>query len=131
MSYYLLDDAGYVTGTFDGPGQPASSTSIAPPANATTPLQFVDGAWLTTGTRITYMAFLSRFTASERAMIRALQSKDSNVADIIMLAQAASFIDLTDERVAASLSYFVAVLVLTAERAAEILSAPVAASEMP
>lgn len=46
MSAYILDAAGFVTGTFDGPGAPAGSTSVPPPANAIQPLRFVDGAWL-------------------------------------------------------------------------------------
>jgi hypothetical protein len=46
MTAWILDAAGFLTGTYDGPGQPASSTRIQPPENAAQPLRFVDGAWL-------------------------------------------------------------------------------------
>lgn len=46
MTAFIYDAAGFVTGTYDGPGQPASSTTVQPPANAAHPLRFVNGAWL-------------------------------------------------------------------------------------
>ncbi|MDN4056345.1 hypothetical protein QPK32_25080 [Massilia sp. YIM B02763] len=46
MTAWILDAAGFVTGLFDGPGQPANSVTIQPPQNAAQPLRFVNGAWL-------------------------------------------------------------------------------------
>jgi hypothetical protein len=47
MPAWILDAAGFVTGMFDGPGQPVGSTQVPPPENAALPLRFVDGAWST------------------------------------------------------------------------------------
>ena len=134
MSYYILDEAGFVTGTYDGPGQPASSTDIRPPDNAVQPLQFVGGAWLVAAEpvhHITYMAFLSRFTSGERATVRAVLPKDTTAADVIMLAQAALFIDLEDPRVVGGVHYFASVGIITAVRIPEILSLEISDSERP
>lgn len=131
---YILDAAGFVTGTYNGPGQPANSTNVPPPDDAAKPLQFVGGAWNFESPEnhfITYLAFLSRFTGDERATVRALQSRDPNVADFIMLAQAAEHIDLDDVRVAGGVAYFASVGIVTGARAFEILSLEISYSERP
>lgn len=127
----LIDSEGYVIGSYDGPGLPANGVRNVPPENAIVPLRYVNGSWLVPSTKITYTAFLTRFTGDERSMIRALQQRDANVADFIMLAQAASFIDLQDQRVQQGLAYFVSIKAITSARAEEIISAPVVSSEMP
>ncbi len=131
---YIIDAAGFVTGTYDGPGVAANSTEIQPPENAKLPLQFSDGAWLVSAPEnhfITYLAFLSRFTGDERATVRALQDRDINVADFIMLAQAAEHIDLADQRVTFGVQYFASVGIVTHPRAAEILSMEITDFERP
>lgn len=135
MTAFILDAAGYVTGTFDGPGQPANSTTIAPPSNAAQPLRFVDGTWAIgapSGARhITYKALLLRFTAGERTKVRALEARDPGVADFLMLARAASYIDLDDEVTKQGVAYLVSIEVLTEERAGQVLGAPVEDVERP
>jgi hypothetical protein len=131
---YILDAAGYVTGTYDGPGQAANSTTISPPANAAHPLRFVDGAWLVQDAparHITFRAMLERFTAVERAQVRALETRDMGVADFLMLARAASFIDLDDGTTQMGVAYLVSIKAITTDRAAAILGAEVTEAERP
>lgn len=130
---YILDDAGFVTGTYDGPDQPANSTNVPPPTGAAIPLQFVNDAWVMAASdhRITYMAFLSRFTSVERGKVRAAQVRDGTVADFLMLAQAAKYIDLTDPRVTGGVAYFASVELITADRVAQILSLDIDDAERP
>ncbi len=131
---YIIDAAGFVTGTYCGPGSVANGTDLPPPANAKQPLQFLDGAWLTIAPEnhfITYLSLLSRFTGNERSIIRDMQPRDHNVADFIMLAQAAEHIDLDDARVTFGVKYFASVGIITDDRAAEILSLEISESERP
>lgn len=136
MAAYILDESGLVIGTLDGTGHPANSTSTPPPADAKQPLQFVDGAWVkvtpaATNKHVTQLAFFSRFTPTERMQVRALQLRDYVVADFMMLTTAAKYIDLDMTDVQNGLAYLVSKQVLTVERAAEVLGAPIAASERP
>lgn len=134
MMAYVLDQAGFVTGTYDGPGQPANSTGIMPPANAKQPLQFVDGEWLlsqASETRVTLLAFYSRFTTAERLAVRVAQARDMIVADFMMLVGAASFIDLAADDTQQGVAYLVSTHLLTTERAAAILGAPITDAERP
>lgn len=131
---WLLDEAGYVTGTYYGPGQPANSTTVPPPADAATPLQFVDGAWLVSQTaskRITLLAFYSRFTSDERLAVRVAQARDMVVADFMMLVGAATFIDLDADDTQNGIAYLVSTHLLTTERAAAILGAAITDAERP
>lgn len=133
MSYYILDAAGFVTGAFDGPGQPANSTNVPPPADAARPLQFVGGAWVmaTAGVPVSLLAFFNRFTSTERLAIRAAQPTNPVVADFMMLVNAAKFIDLANADTVAGLDYLTYVHLVTADRAAQILSHVVTDAERP
>lgn len=134
MSYYILNSAGFVTGTYDGPGQPANSTSIAPPDGAAVPLQFLNGAWVLaqpTDRFVSNFAFFDRFTSEERAKIRQFATQDADTADFLMLANAAKKIDLDLDKVKQGINYFILVGILTADRGNTILTAQVTADEMP
>lgn len=129
---WLLDSAGFVTGTYDGPSQPANSTSVPPPANAAVPLRFHDGAWVITGgTAVSLLAFFNRFTTTERLAIRLAQVSNPVVADFMMLVNAAKFIDLADENTTAGLGYLTSVHLVTAERAQQILNPIIGDAERP
>lgn len=131
---YILDEAGYVTGTYDGPGQPSSSTNVQPPAGAAVPLQFVGGAWVLSapvGTNVSLLAFYNRFTSAERLDIRAAQASNPVVADFMMLVGAAKFIDLSSPDTQAGVAYLAQVGLLTAARADTILNAAISDSELP
>ena len=132
---WILDDAGFVTGTFDGSGAPAGSTSVPPPANAAQPLRFVDGAWLATVERtdkfISLLAFYSRFTTAERVAIRQMTARDPIVADFMMLVDAAKYIDLDMSDTQMGVAYLVSIHVLTEPRAGAILGVPILQAERP
>ena len=136
MSYYILDEAGFVTGTYSGPSTPANSTNIPPPDDAAQPLQFVNGAWKATpaasGNKfITLLAFYSRFTQTERLLIRAAQTRDPVTADFMMLVGAASYIDLASDEAQNGIAYMASTHLISVERAAEIIGAPIAENERP
>lgn len=130
---YILDEAGYVTGTYDGPGLGVRSTNVSPPAGANVPLQFVDGAWVmpVTNLNISLLAFFNRFTTAERLSIRQAQVSNPVVADFMMLVNAAKFIGLADDNTVAGLGYLKSVNLVTAERAAQILSQIIGDAERP
>lgn len=133
MTWYILDSAGFVTGTCDS-APPANSTNLPPPADAKQPPQFVSGEWLmpeSAGTRITLLAFYSRFTTAERLAVRVAQVRDMIVADFMMLVGAASFIDLAADDTQMGVAYLVSTHLLTTERAAVILGAPITDAERP
>lgn len=80
------------------------------------PLQPVRKTW-------TAYQFLLRFTAGERAALRAAAITDPQVADFQQLAQAAQEIRSDDPMTLAGMDYLVSVGLLSSERRAEILSA--------
>lgn len=85
------------------------------------------------GTRITSLAFMSRFTAAEEQAIRtAAQSSVplQMMLDRISMA-VATFIDLTDERLVAGMASLVSATLLTQARSDAILQTPVAWDELP
>lgn len=65
--------------------------------------------------------FLNRFTASERASLRAAASSDVTVADFLELAVAANEIINTDPVTIAGMDYLVAQGLMTEARKLEIL----------
>jgi hypothetical protein len=137
MSSWILDAAGYVTGTFDGPGARAGSTSVPPPANAARPLRFVNGVWELSGDVsplpriLSQLAFLRRFTATERQAVRNARPFDTNVDDFLMLVTAARQIDLDDPDAQGGIAYLQAKSLLTSARAEEILNADITEAERP
>lgn len=133
----ILDAAGFVIGTYDGPGQPANSTSVSPPTGAAVPLRFLAGAWVMrptprTDKNITRLAFLNRLTLQERVAIRAAAAEgELVVADILDLLNAASFIDLAGENTTTSVEYLREKTLLSSARANDILNAPILDAERP
>lgn len=87
----------------------------------------------TYGTRITSLAFMSRFTSSEEEAIRtAAQSSVplQMLLDRISMA-VATYIDLSDARLVAGMGQLVAAGLLTQARADDIMQTPAAWSELP
>jgi len=67
-------------------------------------------------------AFVMRFSNAEITAIRTAAETDENVAGILAQLQSEPFVAVDDPRVAPGLDYLVAVELLTAERAAEIMA---------
>lgn len=72
-----------------------------------------------TGAKLSKLGFLKRFTLQERIAIR--NSQDPVVKDIMELFNAAEFIDVLDASTQQAVAYLVDALLITAERAQEIL----------
>lgn len=65
--------------------------------------------------------FLSRFTAGERAAIRAGSASDAALADFLMLAQAAQEIQSDDPITASGMYYLTSIGIITEQRRSEIM----------
>jgi len=76
----------------------------------------VEQAW-------TSYEFLTRFTASERAGIRAAAQTDETVADFLQLAAAAQEVVNTDAVTIQGMDYLVSANLLSSERADQIIGA--------
>jgi hypothetical protein len=79
--------------------------------------RFVDA----TPKKWTSYEFLNRFTAQERALIRAKSKSDDNVADFEMLATAAQEVNSDDPVTIAGMDYLVSINIITAQRKSQIL----------
>lgn len=145
---WILDEAGFVTGTYDGPGAQANSTNLPPPADAAHPLRFVDGAWLLSSAEqpqhriISRLAFRRRFTMEEKAAIEmaaldnpaalpALRLQAAKLRVYLKDMDAAQNIDLDDADTQAGVQLLVAANLLAAGRDTEILDAPIEPVEHP
>jgi hypothetical protein len=73
-----------------------------------------------TGSQLTKLNFLNRFTLQERIAIRG--STDPVVEDVMELMNAATYINVTDQTTIDSVNYLASVGLITATRAQEILS---------
>lgn len=137
MPAYILDSAGFVTGVYDGPGQPAGSTTVAPPSNAAHPLRFVNGAWVLQSVpvadyRITRLSFLNRMTLQERVAIRGMAAGgELVVADFMDLLSAAAWIDLDRQDTKDGVEYLRVKGLLTSARSNAILNDPIQDAERP
>lgn len=81
--------------------------------------------------RITRLAFLQRFTLTERLGIRAARTSDPMIDDFLIMTEAATFIDLSREDTTQALGYLMSKGLLTTERVASILSTDVKVIERP
>jgi len=80
---------------------------------------------------ITKVAFISRFTPEEYVGVVSATKTDVEVQAWYDLFQAASTVDLSDQRTIVGVNSFVTKGLLTAQRANEILTAPVQPNEKP
>lgn len=71
---------------------------------------------------VTALAFLERFTQAERIALREAARQNAVLDDWLDMLRAAQEVDLDDERTTAGIAAFVIGGLITAERAAEILS---------
>lgn len=78
------------------------------------------------GTKVTQLAFMSRFTATERKAIKAACSTNPDVDDVWSLMTAATYIDLALPMTINGVALLVAAVpALTAARSAAVLALPV------
>ena len=80
---------------------------------------------------ITQLALMKRFTRAERDAIRAAESSDGDVSDIMFLFNTARYIDLERQDTIDSINAFEAKTLIGVGRALEVLSAPVQNIERP
>lgn len=127
MAHYILDAAGFIASIYDGPGTPAHSTQIAPPADAAIPHQFVNGQWKISAIdqRITRLAFINRFKMEEWIKLDTAAESVPTIKYFLMQVNAARYIDLGREDVQMGVHLLAANGMLTEARATEILGAPI------
>lgn len=81
--------------------------------------------------RITRLAFRMRFTFAEQCAIEAAADTDVQVRVVVKNQDAATYIDLSDDVVAAGLDLLVSKSLLTPARATQILTADIQPHERP
>lgn len=124
MNYEILDDAGNVINTivadetFVQEHYPNHYRLVPPPPPVLT--------WV-----ITKVAMISRFTPQEYVGVVSATKTDVEVQAWYDLFQAASQVNLDDERTVSGIQSFVGKNLLTQARADEILTAPVQPNERP
>lgn len=130
---WILDMAGYVTGTFDGPGAPANSTKVEPPANAAQPLRFFNGAWLVEPPAVTWStapaeywwidvgSFFDRFGSKALAIT---SSTDPEVAGLVTLVVPRKYVDLQRADLPMLLDVLVVKGIITEAEKAAVLTTP-------
>ncbi len=134
MAAYILNGAGFVIGTFEGAGAPPNSTFLSPPENASQPLRFVDGAWLTDPVPppswdeapaeywwIDKGPFFDRFGAKALTIT---SSQDSVVQGLLNLVMVRQYIDLKRADLPPMLGLLVQKGLLNVGEAAAVLSPP-------
>ncbi|GGY12846.1 hypothetical protein GJV26_00155 [Massilia dura] len=135
---WILDAAGYVTSTYFGPGFPANSTNLAPPAGAAQPLQFVNGAWVMATPALTWSAapaeywwidvgsFFDRFGSKSLAIT---SSTDPEVAGLVMLVLPRKYIDLQRADLPTLLDVLVTKDIITEAEKTAVLTRPTTEQE--
>lgn len=83
------------------------------------------------GTRVTRLAFRNRFTAAEKTSLYTAANTSVQVRIYLDDLAAATYVDLARADTIASIEALVAAGILTADRAAAILTAPVQPEEVP
>lgn len=127
-----------LVGVFSGSAPPEHSTAQVPDYTIGDALRFINGAWVdgSAGRHITGLAFRKRFTRGEKAAMeiaalddpaadKAVRGKAAELRSDLKDNDAATYIDLDDERTRESVQNLEAVGLLDVGRAAEILDAPV------
>jgi hypothetical protein len=83
MSAWILDTAGFVTGVYSGPSQPANSVMTPPPEGAAQPLRFLDGAWVLAAAPVAPTVgpneFYFLWTMDEQIAIDKLRETDAGI----------------------------------------------------
>lgn len=124
MIYEILNDAGKVVNTiiadqpFVDKWYPGHYRLVGP--------EPVIPTWV-----VTKVAMISRFTPSEYVGIVSATKTDVNMQAWYDLFQAASIVDLLDQRTVEGINYMVGANLLTQSRADEILTTPAKPNEIP
>lgn len=137
---YAFDGQGWYTGEvpIGTPGSTTAAPDIA--STSATPgdarARWQHGAWTTQAyaprpRHITGLAFLSRFTATERKGIRSAAKNNADLEDYIALSERASYVDLDRLDTISSTYALEAMGLIAVGRAAEILTNPIQDSERP
>lgn len=129
--FYVAGNGAWLGG-FDGAAPPAGANEVpTAPADARQVWQFPGWSAVPISAEIAPLAFKKRFTAAERALIRAAAAANADLADWQESASMARLIDLADAETIAGMAALVAAGLLTAARRDAILTTPVAAEERP
>lgn len=120
MKWAVLSDAGVVLYTVESDDRPAGSVKV--PSGVEAPAGWTWNGWEFDAPKWTAYEFLNRFTAQERAALRAAAKTDDAVADLLLLVQAAQEVVSNDPVTVGGMDYLVAFGLITEERKTEILS---------
>lgn len=127
-AYYIYDKQGFLTGTYDGDGEPENSTTLLPIFFEGKVPQFLNGAWGSSGGNLkpTPPEFLLLMTLQERVAIRAARSTDPEVDDLLRMVEdpRLPFVELTNPSVIELVTHLTTPEppLLTLERAARVLA---------
>lgn len=128
----FVDVAGRFVGVFVGAAPPAGSIEVASaPADARQVWLFPGWSPAPADQRIAPLAFLRRFTAAERATIRAAAAASPELADWVDQSRTAREIELGHPQTLAGLDALVAAGLISQARRAAIATTPVTVEERP
>jgi hypothetical protein len=119
MSWAILDESNRVVSIVEQEQKPTNGVKIVPNSNCA--INKVFNGWFFEGPKYTSYEFLSRLTPTERNDIRIAAQTDSNVADLLELAQAAQVIETDDPATINGMDYLVSIGIFTEARKLEIL----------
>jgi hypothetical protein len=129
--FFVAGDGTWL-GAFDGAEPPGGATEVASaPGDARQVWQFPGWSAAPPWSEIAPLAFIARFTAPERAAVRAAAAASADLADWLDRARFARVIDLAADETIAGMAALVAAGLLTGGRRDAILATPVAAEERP
>jgi hypothetical protein len=130
---FYVDGAGAWLGAFEGAAPPPGATEVlAAPVDARQVWQFPGwSAPPAPSAEIAPLAFIARFTAAERAAIRAAAAVSAELADWLDRARFARVIDLAAAETVAGMNALVAVGLLSGVRRDQIIEGPIAEAERP
>lgn len=126
--FYIYDNSGFLKSVFNGDGQPANSTTLAPVYTEGKTPQFLNGAWVSDEGNLkpTPPEFLLLLTLQERVAIRAARATDLVVDDLLQMVEdpRLTFVELTNPSVVEAVTYLTTLEppLLTAERATRVLA---------
>jgi hypothetical protein len=130
---FYVDGAGAWLGAFEGAAPPPGATEVpSAPVDARQAWQFP--GWSAPPARsgeIAPLAFIARFTAAERAAIRAAAAGSAELADWLDRARFARVIDLAAAETVAGMNALVAAGLLSGARRKHILEVYITEAERP
>lgn len=120
MNWAILDDLGVVVSIVSSDTKPTSGVKI--PNGVECVVGWKWNGWEFDAPKWTAYEFLNRFTPEERASFRSAASTDVNVADMLLLVQAAQEVLSNDPVTIMGMDYLVSVGLLTQRRRDTILA---------